>query len=98
MSNPHIGSSFERFLAEQGILEETHDAATKRVLAWQIAQAMKDQGITKTAMAQRMNTSRTQLDRLLDPSNMKVQIDTVEKAAQAVGRRLVIELRDEVAA
>ena len=65
--------------------------------AWQIERAMEDRQLTETAMAQRMDASRAQLDRLLDPTNMKVQIDTVGKAARAVGRRLVIALRADAA-
>lgn len=90
--NPHIGSSFSGFLKEEGIYEEVTAHAIKRVLAWQIEQAMKDQGITKVEMARRMKTSRAQLDRLLDPENDKVQLDTVQRAAVAVGRKLHMEL------
>jgi hypothetical protein len=90
--NPHWGTSLEDFLKEEGIYEEVTARAIKRVLAWQIEKAMKDQGITKVAMAKRMNTSRAQLDRLLDPNNDKVQLDTVQRAAIAVGRRLQLDL------
>lgn len=90
--NPHIGSSFSEFLKEEGIYEDVTAHAIKRVLAWQIEQAMKDQGITKVEMAKRMKTSRAQLDRLLDPNNDKVQLDTVQRAAVAVGRKLLMEL------
>lgn len=69
---------------------ETH--ALKRVLVWQIEQAMTEQKITKSEMATRMKTSRAQLDRLLDPANDKVQLDTMQRAASAVGRRLRLEL------
>jgi len=88
----HIGSSFSGFLKEEGIYEDVTAHATKRVLAWQIEQAMKQQGITKVEMARRMKTSRAQLDRLLDPNNDKVQLDTVQRAAVAVGRKLHMEL------
>lgn len=88
------GSTFESFLEEHGIKEETYSVATKRVLALQIAAAMKDQNISKTKMAQRMSTSRAQLDRLLDPENDKVQLDTIEKGAKAIGRKLRVELVD----
>lgn len=88
------GSTFESFLEDQGIKEETYAVATKRVLAWQIAEAMKDQNISKTEMARRMLTSRAQLDRLLDPDNDKVQLDTIEKGAKAIGRKLRFELVD----
>ncbi|HEX3881307.1 MAG TPA: helix-turn-helix transcriptional regulator [Stellaceae bacterium] len=90
--NPHIGSSFSDFLKEEGIYEEVTAHAIKRVLAFQIEQAMKEQGITKVEMARRMKTSRAQLDRLLDPENDKVQLDTVQRAAAAVGRKLHMEL------
>jgi len=92
MSKKNIGSSFDDLLKEGGIYEETHDVAVKRVLAWQIAQAMKEQRISKTKMAERMNTSRTQIERLLDPKNNSVQLDTLQRAARIVGRRLVVAL------
>jgi hypothetical protein len=92
MKNPHIGSSFESFLEEHGIRDEAVDLAQKRVLAWQIAEAMKEGGIKKIDMAERMRTSRTQVERLLDPANNKVQLDTLQRAARAVGRTLKMEL------
>ncbi len=92
MTNPHIGSSFESFLEEEGLRDEVELLAQKRVLAWQIEQAMKASGITKVGMAERMHTSRTQVDRLLDPNNNKVQLDTLQRAARAVGRTLKVEL------
>ena len=92
MTNPHVGSTFESFLEEEGILEEVDVLAQKRVIAWQIEQAMDEQGITKVEMAERMHTSRTQVDRLLDPDNNKVQLDTLQRAAKAVGRALKLEL------
>ncbi len=88
----HIGSSFSNFLKTEGICEDVTAHAIKRVLAWQIAQAMKKQCITKVEMAKRMKTSHAQLDRLLDPKNDKVQLDTVQRAAAAVGRKLHMEL------
>jgi hypothetical protein len=88
----HIGSSFADFLKREGIHAEATSRAIKRVLAWQIAQAMAEQGISKSEMAQRMKTSRAQLDRLLDPDNDKVQLDTVQRAAAAIGRTLHLEL------
>jgi antitoxin HicB len=91
-TNPHFGSSFEDFLKEEGIYDEVTAHAIKRVLTWQIEQAMKTQGITKIEMARRMHTSRTQVDRLLDPNNDKVQLDTVQRAASAIGRTLKLEL------
>lgn len=92
MSEERFGSTFEDFLKEEGIHEEVTARAVKRVLAWQIEQAMKAQSLTKSAMAKRMSTSRAQLDRLLDPDNDKVQLDTLQRAAVAVGRHLRLEL------
>lgn len=92
--NPHRGSKFEDFLSEQGILEEVTAAAQKRVLAWQIAQLMKKQRITKSEMAKRMKTSRAALDRLLDADNMSVTPQTMGRAAAALGKQLSVTLRD----
>jgi predicted XRE-type DNA-binding protein len=87
-----IGSSFEEFLREEGTLEETTAAAIKSVLAWQLTDAMTKQGLTKNELAARMRTSRSQLDRVLDPKNDKVQLDTVFKVARALGREVKLEL------
>ena len=90
--NPHVGSLFSDWLTEQGLEEDAYNHAIKRVLAWQIEQEMQAQGISKVEMARRMKTSRAHLDRLLDPDNDKVQLDTVQRAAAAVGRKLRLEL------
>jgi predicted XRE-type DNA-binding protein len=87
-----IGSSFDAFLKEEGRYEETQALAIKRVLAWQIEEAMNKGAVTKTEMARRMNTSRSQLDRLLDPENQAVSLETLARAAHAVGRSLKLEL------
>jgi antitoxin HicB len=92
----HIGSSLEDFLKEEGQLEESRQIAAKRVLAWQLQQAMESQHLSKVEMAKRMQTSRSQLDRLLDPENDKVQLDTLNRAAAIVGKRLKIELIDNI--
>jgi antitoxin HicB len=92
MKNKHLGSSFDDFLKEEGIYDEAHAHAIKRVLAWQIQEAMTAQGLSKSDMAERMHTSRTQLDRLLDPENDRVQLDTVQRAASAVGGTLHMHL------
>jgi antitoxin HicB len=92
MSNPHTGSSFDDFLKEEGIYEKCTASALKRVLAWQIEQEMNRQRITKSAMAERMQTSRSQLDRLLDPESTGISLETIYRAATAVGRELRIEL------
>lgn len=90
--NPHIGSSLDDLLEETGELAEVEAAALKRVFAWQIAEAMKRLKISKSAMAERMHTSRAQVDRLLDPENHSVTLNTLDHAARAVGRRLHLEL------
>ena len=92
MTNPHIGSSFDDFLREEGLYEEVTAAAVKRVLAWQIDQSRREQGISKSELAKRMRTSRTQVERLLDPANTQIQLDTLQRAATAVGRKLVVRL------
>jgi antitoxin HicB len=88
----HHGSSLESFLAEEGILEETRYAAVKNVIAAQIAEAMKQKGLTKTAMAEQMETTRAQLDRLLDPDNDSVTLATLKRAAKTLGKTLRLEL------
>jgi predicted XRE-type DNA-binding protein len=88
----HSGSSFDSFLEEEGVREEAEAVAIKRVLAWQLEQAMRKQHLTKQAMARELRTSRSQLDRLLDPRNASVSLDTMARAAKAVGKTLVIRL------
>jgi DNA-binding Xre family transcriptional regulator len=90
----HSGSSFDSFLEEEGILDEVEAAAIKRVIAWQLAEAMKVGKISKKTMAERMGTSRSQLDRLLDPENSAVHLQTIARAARAVGKRLRMEMID----
>jgi antitoxin HicB len=97
MKKKHIGSSFDSFLEEEGTLEETTEVAVKRVLAWQIEQAMKEKDLTKAEMARRMQTSRAQLDRLLDPHRTHVMLHTMQRAAAVIGKRLQIDLVDEIA-
>lgn len=92
--NPHIGSSFEDFLDEEGLLEECTNTALKRVIAWQVEQAMQDRGLTKAAMARQMHTSRAALDRLLDPENTSVTLNTLQRAAAVIGKRVHISLED----
>ncbi len=88
-----VGSSFDSFLKEENRYEATQAVAIKRVLAWQIEQVMKSSAITKKAMAERMHTSRSQLDRLLDPENDAISLETLTRAAHAVGRTLKVELQ-----
>ncbi len=92
MNNRHTGSDFDSFLDEENLRVEVESAAIKRIIAWQIESAMKQAKISKTAMARKMNTSRTSVERLLDPSNVSVTLQTLEKAALALGKSLKIEL------
>jgi antitoxin HicB len=89
----YLGTSLEEFLKEQEIYEEAVEHAIKRVLAYQIEQEMKEKGINKVEMAKRLQTSRSQLDRLLDPENENITLAALSRAAQAVGRTLHLELR-----
>jgi antitoxin HicB len=88
----HTGSTLDSLLEEDGILEDVEAAAVKRVIAWQLVEIMKAQRISKKAMAERMGTSRSQLDRLLDPTNASVQLSTIARAARVVGKKLRIEM------
>ena len=90
----HSGSTFDSFLDREGIREEVEAVAIKRVLAWQLERAMQEQQKTKQAMAKQLRTSRSQLDRLLDPRNVSVTLDTIARAAQALGKRLIIRVAD----
>ena len=87
-----IGASFAEFLDEQGIREDVEGQAVKELIAEQISAAMKAEGLSKVAMARRMQTTRAQLDRLLDPANPSVTLATLQRAAKAVGRNLTIAL------
>jgi len=88
------GSSFEDFLHEEEIFNEVDEAAIKRVLTWQIEQRMKARHLKKAELARRMETSRSQVDRLLDPENTSVSLHTMYKAAGVLGMRLRIELEE----
>jgi len=88
----NIGSALDEFLAEDNLLESCEEIAIKEILADQIIAAMQAQGVNKTTMAKRMNTSRKALDRLLDPTNTGVTLHTMQRAASAVGRRLTLRL------
>src|SRR5271156_4017580 len=90
----HSGSSFDDFLEEEGYRNEVESIAIKRMLAWQFEQEMIRQQKTKRAMAAELKTSRSQLDRLLDPENTAVSLDTLARAAHILGKRLVLEIRD----
>ena len=90
----HSGSTFDSFLKEEGIREEVEAVAVKRVISWQLAEAMRKKKKTKQALAKELNTSRSQLDRLLDPQNIAVSLDTISRAARALGKRLIIRIAD----
>jgi predicted XRE-type DNA-binding protein len=91
MSKKHMGSSIDDFLKEEGIFEEAQAQAIKEVVAWQLARAMKKKKISKARMATLLKTSRTQVDRLLDPKN-DITLSSLQRAAAIVGRRVTIEL------
>lgn len=91
-NDQYTGSSFDSFLEEEGIYDEVKAVAIKRVIAWQLAQEMEAQHITKKAMADTLHTSRSQVDRLLDPKNASVNLTTLARAAHAVGMRIKIGL------
>ena len=91
MSDQHIGSSLDDFLQEEGLFEETQAQAIKEVIASQLGQAMKDKGISKARMATLLKTSRTQVNRLLDPEN-DITLSTLQRAAALVGRKVRIDL------
>jgi antitoxin HicB len=88
----HVGSTLDDFLDEEGLLAEAEAVAVKRVIAYQLGEMMKEQGLSKTALAGRMKTSRASLERLLDPENASVTLLTLERAARALGMRVKIEL------
>ena len=90
--NNHWGPTLESFLHEEGMLEEANAYTTKKILAWQISKAMKERGISKADMAKKMKTSRSSLDRLLDPDNGSLNLATMERAASALGRKVMIQL------
>jgi len=90
--NKHSGGDFDEFLEEQGILDEVTARAHKRLLALQLDEAMKSSKTSKTQLAERLQTSRSQLDRLLDPDNTSVTLESMERLARAVGKQLRVEL------
>ena len=92
--NPHHGSSFDSFLEEEGYLEEATAKAIKRVMSWQLQQAMREQKVSKAVLAKRLKTSRSQLDRILDPANDQVSLASLVRTAHAVGRRVRLELEE----
>jgi len=93
MKRKHIGSNFEDFLAEEGILEECRAAAIKFKIAQELKKAMAEQKITKAEMAKRLNTSRSGVDRLLDPDNTSITLNSIAKVAHLLGKRIDFALR-----
>lgn len=91
MSRKHMGSSIDDFLKEEGVFEETQAQAIKEVVAWQLAEAMRKKKISKSKMATLLRTSRSQVDRLLDPKN-DITLSSLQRAAALVGRRVSIQL------
>ena len=89
--NKYTGSNFNDFLEDEGILEEVSAKAHKRLLALQLADIMNEKRITKTSLAKRLSTSRSQLDRILDPNNTSITIEVLERVAHAVGKKLHVE-------
>lgn len=89
--NPHWGSTLDDFLAEEGVRDATRAEAVTRVVAWQLRREMALQGLTKTALAERMKTSRAQVDRILDAKG-NVTIESLQRAASLMGRELRVEL------
>lgn len=92
MKNDHLGSNFDEFLKAEGLHADAEAVAIKRVIAYQIEQSMKEQNLTKTEMSRRMKTSRATLERLLDPSTRSVNIQTIVRAAHALGKSLQIKI------
>ena len=92
MNKKHMGSDFDDFLAEEAMLQETTAVAIKRVIAWQIAQEMQTQHLTKTALAKKMHTSRTALNRLLDENDASLTLTTLVSAAAALGKKIDLRL------
>lgn len=90
--NRHAGSTIDDLLREEGVLEEFQAVAIKEVIAWQLGQAMKDRKLSKRKLAELMHTSRTQVDRVLDPRDGNVTIATLQRAAAVLGRKVNVEL------
>ncbi len=91
MENKHVGSSFDDFLQEEGLMVEAEATALKRVLAYQIKQEMELRHLTKTTLAKMMKTSRSSVDRLLDPNNSSITLLTLENVAVALGKKLKLQ-------
>jgi antitoxin HicB len=95
MAKKNVGSNFDEFLEEEEILEQVSAVAVKRLIAFQLAEKMSEKNLSKSELARRMETSRSALDRLLDPENSSVTLQTLQSAVQALGGRLNVELKFE---
>ncbi len=95
-ANKHMGSTFDSFLEEEGLLEEAEAIAIKRIIAFELEKVMAEKKMNKTKMAEIIHTSRSQFDRLLDPSNTSVTLNTIVKASHAIGKRIKISLTDNI--
>ena len=94
-SNPYLGSHFDDFLREEGLYAEVNAGAAKKLLALQLSQALQENSITKTELASRMRTSRSVINRLLDPADLALNLQTVSKAAAALGKKIEIRLVEQ---
>jgi len=92
LNTKHIGSDFDNFLQEEGIADEVEAVAAKRVIAFQIEQEMRRSSLSKSELARRMNSSRSAVDRLLDPTNPSVTLATLSRAAHAIGKKISVQL------
>jgi antitoxin HicB len=92
--NPHSGSTFASWLEEEGIADEVDEAAVKALLSYQLQREMERQGLSKKELAERLGTSRSEVYRVLDPSNESVSLATLRRAAAAIGKRLKVNLID----
>ncbi|MBA2654649.1 MAG: XRE family transcriptional regulator [Gammaproteobacteria bacterium] len=92
MSNKHKGSTFDSFLEKEGLLEEAEAVAIKRVIVFELEKMMKKEHLSKVELAKRIHTSRSQLDRLLDPLNTSVTLTTIVKAAHAIGKKIKLTI------
>jgi len=90
--NPHLGSSLDELLREEGTLEEFQAVAIKEVIAWQLDQAIKERKISRSRLAELMHTSRSQIRRMLDPHDGNVTIETLQRAAAVIGPKVRVEL------
>jgi len=92
MAHKNIGDSFDSFLKDEGILEKVEEVATKRVIAFQLKKELEKQQFTKAKLAREMKTSRSSVDRLLDPDSESMTLNTLKKAASVLGKKVLVQL------